>query len=146
MMKIKEEPKVDLSDFPGMLQKLERSQEVIDSFVQTVNTLAEYIRKGFRMKPGESREFSTDDIDEILGRHVVEFHLSPKGKYSFRRFFRRGDQDSSFSSKVHADNPASDKTFACLLPYLVAQVRNDMRIEIEKIEAMEKAVRKSSLD
>ncbi|NTV44313.1 MAG: hypothetical protein HGA67_01280 [Candidatus Yonathbacteria bacterium] len=157
MMKIKEEPKVDLSDFPGMLQKLEKRQEVIDSLVKTVDTLVEYIKKGFRLSPGDSYTFCLRG--ETFGPassdyHCVDVYLSAlkRESYSFRHFLRStGGKEDCFSVPLKVENfmsltPITDvEGFISLMPDLVAEVRKSMLLEIQRMEDIANSVRKSSL-
>ncbi|NTV44312.1 MAG: hypothetical protein HGA67_01275 [Candidatus Yonathbacteria bacterium] len=136
---------VDLSDFPSMLEKLEKRQEVVDSFKEAVDALAEYIKKGFCMKPEGSKEFRI--AKERAGCYrVIVFFLSGQ-EYCFFYFDEEeGKHVSSPSKNICTNNLMSDPGFIRLLPELVAKVREDLLAEIQNMEEMAEFVRRSSLD
>ncbi|NTV44314.1 MAG: hypothetical protein HGA67_01285 [Candidatus Yonathbacteria bacterium] len=141
---------VDLSDFPGMLGKLDQKEQVINELVETIEKLAEYIRKGFRMKPGDSETFEFESYNSLSAR--VDFKTLKNGDYIFMLDYVHAYGAVPRTSEITREeirnfslsNPFMWR-FVLDLPKLVASVRGRLQSEINEMEEIKTVVKQCPL-
>lgn len=153
-----EKTTIDLTPFPGLLEKLGERTEVIDKLVSIVNELAEYIKNGFGMQPGEVKTFTFGkrSIGGSIGRKSscwerVDFKLLRNGfAFSFGTEYDSGTfRQRKLKSKVLARNPYSSDdldNFSYVLPGLVSAVQKGLEVKIYTVKSIKEILGDCSVE